>query len=98
MNIKQYTKKPFHVEAVKVTAENMAEVAKWCGGEIIKAPLPGVGQRVASATLVECIKTPVLRPINDRQTKAFVDDFVVRAGTGFKVYTSVAFEKTFQER
>lgn len=79
----RYVRKPFEVEAVEVTAENMAEVAAWCHGEIL------------SETNGNFIKVRVARVLNERQTKAYVGDWVLYAGTGFKVYTAKAFKKTF---
>jgi hypothetical protein len=87
LNIEQYVRKPFYVEAVVVTAENMAEVAKWCGGEVLTEKQ---GRRT-----VKYIKVPVARPMSEKQTKAFLKDRVLKADTGFKVYTEDAFNKCF---
>lgn len=82
----KFTRKPFEVDAVQVTAENIEEVAKWCQGEVITED----GQ--------PCVKVRVLRALNDRQTKAFVGDWVLYAGTGYKVYIDKAFKKSFTEK
>lgn len=79
-----FARKPFHVEAVQVTPENMADVAEWCEGTIHSGK---DGARY--------IKVNVLRPLNARQTKAFVGDWVLAKNNAFKVYTESAFEKTF---
>lgn len=81
---KGFVKKPFYVEAMLVTNQNMPYVAKWCGGEIVDIE-PGVVYILA----------PVLRPQNERQKMAFVGDWLVKAGEGFKVYTDRAFVKGF---
>ncbi len=81
----KYARKPFHVDAVQVTADNIEEVASWCEGDI-------VGD---AETETRYVKVKVYRPITERQTKAFVGDWVLYAGTGFKVYTPKAFEKSF---
>jgi hypothetical protein len=94
----KYVKNPFYVEAVQVTADNLDEVARWCSGEIIKSLLPKVDRAPDDTEAVECVKVPVLRPANDRWTKAFVGDWVVKAGAGFKVYAAKAFKRDFKPR
>lgn len=87
-----YVRKPFTVEAVQVTEANIDQVAAWCSGEIrITAPPKG-----SRAPELKYIKVNVHRALNDRQTKAYVGDWVLFAGTGFKVYTPKAFEKSFE--
>ena len=86
-----YVRKPFHIQAVRVTAENMADVASWCQGEIRTAD---TGTDAVGAPY---IKVRVHRPANDRQTTAFVGDWVLYAGTGFKVYINKAFTKAFDQ-
>lgn len=84
-----YSRIPFDVEQVQVTAENIDEVAEWCGGKV----------RVAKATdkraEARFIHVEVTRPMNDRQRKAFPGDHVLKSGGGFKVYTPKAFEECF---
>lgn len=81
----KYARRPFYVDVVEVTEENMTEVAEWCGG------------KVRDDKDEPFIKVRVRRPLHDRQTMAFVGDMVLKAGTGFKVYTAEAFEKNFEE-
>lgn len=85
LEAQKYARKPFHVDAVQVTEANLAEVALWCAGEIVQTE--GVSH----------IKVKVHRALNDRQTKAFVGDWVLYAGTGFKVYMSKAFHSGFEQ-
>lgn len=86
LQIAQFTRKPFIVEAVQVTAENMFEVAAWCKGEIKKAP---DGKQY--------IKVEVARPMHERQTMAFVKNWVLSAETGFKVFGDKPFVHSYQE-
>ena len=82
-----YVRKPFEVDAVLVTAENMSEVAAWCKGEVKTAKAPH-------------IKVPVNRAINERQRQAFAGDYVLFAkgpNGGFKVYTPKAFANSFEQ-
>ncbi len=81
----KYVRKPFEVDAVQVTAENLEELAEWCQGTLEEDNRPYIRVRVA-------------RPLNERQTKAYAGDWVLYAGTGFKVYTSKAFHRTFEQK
>lgn len=83
-----YGRKAFTVEAVQVTAENMAEVAEWCGGEIKSKPNRGRTENY--------IQVPTHRPLNEKQTQAFVSDWVLESNSGFKVYTDKPFRASFE--
>lgn len=85
LETQKYVRKPFFVDAVQVTAENLADVAEWCGGD------------VRTAGQAQYIKVRVVRPLNERQTKAMIGDWVLYAGTGFKVYTPKAFSGAFEQ-
>lgn len=80
-----YVRKPFAVDALEVTEENISTVAEWCGGEVRQN-----GER-------QFIKVPVRRPLNDRQTRASVGDWVLSSGDGFKVYSKSAFYGSFEK-
>lgn len=86
---KSYVRKPFPVEAIQVSEENAAEVAEWCGGEVLEETKRGTNWKY--------IKVPVHRPLNLRQTKAFLGDWLLKSEMGFKVYTQRAFESSFEE-
>lgn len=79
----EYERKPFKVTVVQVTSENIEEVARWTRGTL-KTDDGG-----------KYVEVKVHRPIDDRQTKAYAGDFVLKAPTGFKVYTQTAFAKSF---
>lgn len=80
----KYARNPFFVDAAQVTAENIHDVANWCSGEVR-----------TDGEKAKYIKVRVHRPANDRQTKAFPGDYVLYAGTGYKVYTAKAFKSSF---
>lgn len=88
--IEEYIRKPFIVDAVLVTLDNMQEVAEWCGGEVL---IDNQGGRLTSF-----IKVDVTRPMNDRQTKAFVGDRVLKTKSGVKCYSKKAFATCFEKR
>lgn len=93
-----YSRKPFHVSAVQITAENMEEVAAWCAGEIRtgKKVVRDDDNKVIDRIEVSFVKVDVHRPLNERQTKGYVGDWVLLSESGFKVYTERAFEKAFE--
>lgn len=82
----KFARKPFYVDAIQVTGENMEAVAEWCQGNVVKAEPPKASY----------IKVRVHRPMTPRQTQAFVGDWVLYAGTGFKVYNDRAFRNHFE--
>lgn len=88
---RRYARAPFYVDAVQVTDENMADVAEWCAGEI-KTTDEDNGEGT------KYIKVKVLRSLGDDQTMAFVGRWVLKAGTGFKVYKDSAFHRSFPEQ
>lgn len=90
MEIKTYIRRPFEVEVVRVDEHNYNDVADWCDGEIIV-------KENGSYTDFNYIKVPVKRALHVRQTYAHLGHYVVKAGTGFKVYTPKRFEQDFVE-
>ena len=87
MEIKNFSRKSFDVEGVQVTHENLSEVAEWCGGQLLQENDGVQGS--------EFIKVNVRHPLNKRQTKAYVGDWVLKTARGFKVYTDEVLEKNF---
>lgn len=87
----KYARKPFYIDAVQVTEENLEEVAKWCQGDVRTSADSSFGRK-----LDKYVKVRVHRPLNDRQTRAYVGDWVLYAGTGYKVYTPTAFANSFE--
>ena len=86
MKTTKYARKPFYVDVVRVTQENIDDVVLWCRGEQLTDAEEGV-----------YVKVRVHRPQTERQTKAFLGDYILYAGTGFKVYTPRAFDKSFEK-
>lgn len=91
----KYCRQPFNVEAIQVTKENMEEVASWCEGTIV---LPNPDSHDPES--MKYIQVDVHSPADVRQTRAFVNDFVLKLENGgsFKVYTQKAFVKNFVPR
>ena len=88
INTSKYTRRPFDIDAIQVTEENISDVASWCKGTIeTESP---IAKEDGKHILVR-----VLRPVNSRQTTAFVGDWVLKYGKTFKVYTNEAFGANF---
>jgi hypothetical protein len=87
MDIKNYQRKTFPVQAVRVTTDNIGEVAEWCKGEVIPSESEPIDYH---------IKVDVKLPLNERQTKAFPGDYVVLHNGGFKVFQERGFHKSFE--
>lgn len=85
MKTNKFARKPFYVDAVRVSEANIEEVAEWCGGIIKEGPAG------------KFIQVKVHRPLTERQTQAYLGDWVLYAGTGFKVYVPKAFDKSFEK-
>jgi hypothetical protein len=94
MQTNTYYRKPFPVQAVQVTAENLFEVASWCKGEVLVTQPRSAGP--GSTDQKSYVKVPVVAPRNPKQTMAFPSDWVLQAGTSFKVYSTKAFMDTFR--
>jgi hypothetical protein len=82
-----YTKKPFDVEAYRITDENMEKLAAWCSG-IVKTNREGK----------KYIHLDIPYARNIRQTMGFKGDWVVLTGTSFKLYTNKAFLENFDRK
>lgn len=87
LDIVKYARKPFYIDAVQVTEENIEEVARWASADV---------RTDTDKAAKKYIKVRVLRPLKERQTKAYVGDWVLYAGTGYKVYTASAFASNFE--
>lgn len=98
LNPGKYIRKPFAVDAVEVTRENIREVARWCEGRVHRHRRQDYGYREGYD---EYIKVEVRKPLNERQTRAYYGDWVLSAEHGyspsFKVYTPQAFNSSFQK-
>lgn len=89
----KFVRRPFEIDAVQVTLANMEEVAKWCGGDVRTRK----AERTEQGEFTRYIKVRVYRPLDERQSMAYEGDWVLYAGTGYKVFTPNAFENTFVE-
>jgi hypothetical protein len=79
----RYVRKPVYVDAIRVTDDNMETLKDWCSGEIRSDPPAWY------------IAVDVHTPKNERQTKAYVGDWLLSTDKGFKIYTDKAFRENF---
>lgn len=79
METTQYVRKPLYVDVVQITPENFTEVAAWCQGKIQD----------------DFIRVRVHNPKSPRQSRAYVGDWLLYTEMGYKVYTTKAFEASF---
>lgn len=86
MKTHKFARKPFYIDAVRVSEANISEIAEWCGGDVH-----------CGEDAEQFVKVKVHRPLTERQTQAFIGDWVLFSGNGFKVYTSKAFDKSFEK-
>jgi len=104
IKIKKYTAKPVQVEAIQITKNNMAEVAKWCKGEILTEEVPAEKSATGEAFTERYIRPKMFRPKNqrpntrdDEMTKGYVGKWIIKRGTNFKVYTDQAFANNYTD-
>lgn len=83
----KYIKKPLYVDAVRITEDNFWDIVSWCQGEVQEHDAPGDNKKH--------IRVRVHNPKNQRQTKAFIGDWLLYTERGYKVYTNKAFHASF---
>lgn len=94
MDIKEYTRKTFPVNAVQVTLENIEQVADWCKGAIEQVETKMLG----TVAMLPVIK---LKGQGENRGKDFVATlgcYVVEFKGSFRVYKPVQFDASFEER
>lgn len=82
--VSRYTHVPLYVEAVQITADNMSAATEWCGGSV-----------QTDTEKKQFIKVATIRPLRERQTMAYVGDWILKTDVGLKVYTDKAFKRGF---
>lgn len=88
----KYVRKPLYVDAVQVTQENFEELSLWCQGEIRNND----GSDDPESPSGRYIHVRVHNPRGIRQTRAFVGDWILYTDQGYKIYTTRAFEGSFE--
>lgn len=88
LQIVRMERKVFYATAVQVTSENIVEVAEWCGGEVRTLSEP--------AAQTQYVRLVTYKTTPERQARAYVGDWVMYAGRGYKSYTQKALDLTFK--
>jgi hypothetical protein len=84
-----YIRRNHEVEAVQVTFEMFRDIAEWCGGAIRSLRDEGTGELY--------IRVPIVRSkYANKPNKAFVGDWILKDGDGFKVYSDKAFQNSYK--
>jgi len=96
VDVKKYNRKPFVVEAVQVFTANMDELAEWCSGSVETTKTPTFLKELVKTSTVKFVHVPVKNTTDERQTRAFSTDWIVKQGDSFKVYPCKAFLRTFE--
>jgi hypothetical protein len=91
----KYVRKPLYVSAVQVTEENFAEIRQWCMGEIQNKDGSDLPDGAEIDPKTQMIRIRVHNPQSQRQTKAFVGDWILYTDRGYKIYTDKAFKDNF---
>jgi len=86
MQTQKFSRKPLYVDAVRVTKDNVQEIADWCDGTVADPDKPR-----------RFIRVHTHRSVTVPKTRAFVGDWVLKSPIGFRVYSNVAFEKAFDQ-
>ena len=98
----KYVRKPLYVEAIQVTNDNFLDVVKWCQALVgVQGSEPGTETHPAEGVELDpskhYIRVRVTSPMSQRQTKAFVGDWILFSPSGYKIYTDKAFKASFDE-
>lgn len=94
MRTEKFMRKTFPIDAVQVTEENMEEVAQWCKGVIETTPAE-IAEKLSRDPEV-WIRVKVHNPLDDRQTQAFVGDWVLYTNRSYKCYRDRPFKRSFE--
>lgn len=93
MDIKQFTRKPFPVNAVQVGLDNVHELADWCGGKVEMKATKMMGTTTDLPVII-------LEGQGENRGKVFeaaLGCWVVELKGSFRVYKPAQFEASFDE-
>lgn len=84
-----WTRNSFDVEAVRITEYNFRQVAEWCGGTVAKTTTDNPRFYVA---------VTVARGTRERQSRVFVNDWMVLANGRFKHYRNDSIKMVYHKK
>jgi hypothetical protein len=91
MELRKYTRKPFAVNAVQVSLQNIDQVAEWCRGTIEQVPTKMLG----TETLLPVIRLRGQGNDRGKEQVATLGCFVVENKGSFRSYKPAQFEASF---
>lgn len=94
MDVQEYDRRAFSVNAVEVTMQNVQEVAEWCGGTVgeVKTKLVGAW------TMLPMIELNGSGESKGRVFKALLGHYVVELNGSFRVYKPQTFRALFVKK
>lgn len=94
----KYVRNPLYVDAVQVTSENFEEILDWCQGDLgfTDGRIITDGEEVEIDPEKQFIRIRVHNPQSQRQTRAYLKDWILYTDKGYKIYTEKAFTENFQ--
>jgi hypothetical protein len=92
MKIETHTRRPFDVNVVEVTPENVEQVAEWCGGTVAQGEYRHSKYKIQ----LPVVKVPGNGPHKGKSVDARIGYFVVEHNGSFRVYRPKQFEESFQ--
>lgn len=90
-----YQRKPFRVQAIQVTDENLSDLAEWCGGAVRLEEDGFDGFK----SYVDVPTTKATSRYRLQRVRAYVGDWLVRLteDNNFKIYKTRSFLEIFEE-
>lgn len=86
MKLEKWERRPAQIIAVRVTAENIGEVAQWCGGTV----------KEDNANSGPYIWVPVPKDSTEKQRRAYIGKWVISVGkNNWRVYTDKSLRAGF---
>lgn len=98
----KYVRNPLYVDAVQVSNTNFLDVANWAQALVgVQGAEPGTEIRPATGVEIDpathYIRIRVHSPKSQRQTQAFVGDWILYTDRGYKIYNDKAFRANFSK-
>jgi hypothetical protein len=95
MEPSKYQRKPFRVQAIQVTDENLSDLAEWCGGWVRL-------EEDGFDAFKSYVDVPIAKPAGRyrlQRVRAYVGDWLVRLTEDnvFKIYKTRSFLEIFEE-
>lgn len=91
-----WTRKSFDVQAVRITEDNIREVALWSGG-VVRRHVNNPGEALRGVNK-RYIQLEVNHYNKLREEKAYIGDWILKTDEGFRHYRDKSFRLAFQPK